>query len=488
MEPVPSPPKEPTTAEVRIEREGPVAIVLVDRPRHRNALARDTMVALGAAVAALAEMSELRCVVVAGGGECFIAGGDLQDLQALTTADEGAAMARRMQGVLDALAALPVPVIAAVDGFAIGGGAEVALAADLRVLGHDAWLAFRQADFAVSTAWGGAWRLTRLVGPSRALRLLTTGDRLDAREALHLGLADAVATPGERALDCARVLAHRLSLRPAHVLRTMKRLVDSAALPAAEHRVLEADLFGETWGHVDHHEAVARFLGRERTSPGEMKNPEGCFIVLEGIDGAGTTTQTRLLQRWLSRQGAPIHTTAEPSGGPIGVLLRQALGGRVLGRDGERFCPESIALLFAADRFDHLRTEIEPHLRAGTHVISDRYDHSSLAYQGLENDPRWVSTLNVGVRRPDLVLFLDVEPAVASRRRSGRASTPEIYEVDDLQVRIAAAYRDVERWRPSDRCVRIDGNASVRVVQRACRASIEALLGQRGRAPGSEVR
>lgn len=259
-------------------------------------------------------------------------------------------------------------------------------------------------------------------------------------------------------------------------------------MAADEHRALEAHLFGETWGHAAHHDAVERFLGRDRTDPSAQPGSTGCFVVLEGIDGAGTTTQTRLLERWFRRRGAPIHTTAEPSGGPIGLLLRQALGGRVLGRDGARLCPESIALLFAADRFDHLRTEIEPHLRAGTHVLSDRYDHSSLAYQGLENDPRWVSNLNVGARRPDLVLFLDVDPAVASRRRARRAATPEIYELDDLQVRIAAAYRDVERWRPSDRVVRIDGNGSAREVQRACRQSIEALLRQRGRAPGSEVR
>lgn len=475
--------------EVRIERDGPVALLIVDRPRQRNALARDTMTALGAAVARLAEMDDVRCVVVAGGGDCFIAGGDLRDLQALTSAEAGADMARTMQAALDALSALPVPVIAAVDAFAIGGGAEVALAADLRVLAQDAWLAFRQADFAVSTAWGGSWRLARLVGPARALHLLGTGDRIGAAEALRLGLADEIAGLGERALDHARALAHRLARRPPHVLRTMKRLVEAAPLPATEHRALEARLFGETWGHPAHFQAVDRFLERARPAtpeadPGPLP---GLFLVLEGIDGAGTTTQARLLKRWLERRGEPVHTTAEPSGGPIGTLLRQALGGRVVGRDGQRLCPESIALLFAADRFDHLRTEVEPHLRAGTHVLCDRYDHSSLAYQGIENDARWVSNLNAAARRPDLVLFLDVDPAVASRRRAHRGGTPEIYEVDALQVRIAEAYRDMERWRPSDRVLRIDGNASPRAVQRACRAAIEALLDRRRAVPRGSV-
>ncbi len=473
--------------EVRIERDGPVALLIVDRPRQRNALARATMASLGAAVARLGEMEDVRCVVIAGAGDCFIAGGDLRDLQALTTAEAGADMARTMQTALDALSALPVPVSAAVDAFAIGGGAEVALAADLRVLAPDAWLAFRQADFAVSTAWGGSWRLARLVGPARALHLLATGERIGAAEARRLGLADEIAGHGERALDHARALAHRIARRPAHVLRTMKQLVQAAPLPAEAHRALEARLFGETWGHPAHFQAVDRFLERARPAVADPVPIAGLFLVLEGIDGAGTTTQARLLKRWLERRGEPVHTTAEPSGGPIGTLLRQALGGRVVGRDGQRLCPESIALLFAADRFDHLRTEVEPHLRAGTHVLCDRYDHSSLAYQGIENDARWVSNLNAAARRPDLVMFLDVDPAVASRRRAHRGGTPEIYEVDALQVRIAEAYRDMERWRPSDRVLRIDGNASPRAVQRACRAAIEGLLNRRRAEPrGSE--
>src|SRR5688572_15881873 len=113
---------------------------------------------------------------------------------------------------------------------------------------------------------------------------------------------------------------------------------------------------------------------------------EGSFIVLEGVDGAGTTTHTKILTETLRKRGLPVHPTREPSDGPIGVLLRQMLTGRVVvpGLHGPR--PPSwttMALLFAADRVDHVEAEILPNLMDGVSVISDRYVHSSVAYQSI---------------------------------------------------------------------------------------------------------
>ena len=476
----------PVPAEVHVERVGAVAILTVDRPRQRNALARHTMDALETAVSALVGDGALRAVVLAGGGDTFISGGDLRDLHTLTTAEAGATMSRRMQHVLDMLEALPVPVIAAIEGCALGGGVEVALAADLRVMAADAWLAFRQIDLAVTTGWGGTWRLTRLVGRARALRLVWTGETVTSAEAHRLGLADRVAAPGQPALDAALVLAQQLAAQPTHAVAAYKTLVARADLPLAEHHTLEADLFGDIWAHPAHGEAVARFMNRPRRAAAEPPRQDGFLIVFEGIDGAGTTTQARLLARWLTRAGRTVHSTAQPSTGPLGRLLRQALSCTIVGREGQRLCPESIALLFAADRFDHLRTEIEPRLSAGTDVICDRYDHSSLAYQGTENDPRWVSELNAAARRPDLILFLDVDAAVASARRARRAQAADLYEVDELQARIAQAYRGMERWRPADPVVRVDGHQSVRAVQKACRQAVLSLLQRRRAAPTGE--
>jgi dTMP kinase len=118
-------------------------------------------------------------------------------------------------------------------------------------------------------------------------------------------------------------------------------------------------------------------------------------VVLEGLDGAGTTTQGRLLADALRADGRTVHLTAEPSGGPIGVLVRQVLKRRIVGRDGAPFDPAALALLFAADRLDHAAVEIAPKLAAGVDVVSDRFTLSSLAYQGLDlGDMDWVEAVN----------------------------------------------------------------------------------------------
>ncbi len=204
-------------------------------------------------------------------------------------------------------------------------------------------------------------------------------------------------------------------------------------------------------------------------------NEGGRFIVFEGIDGAGTTTQAALLSRWLRGEGHRVLETAEPSTGPIGTTLRQALGRRLVGVDGDRLDAKAIALLFAADRSDHLRGEIEPALAAGTWVVCDRYVHSSLAYQGVECDPAWVAQLNAPMRSPDLVIHLRVSAEVAAKRRAGRGGRDEIYEVDAFQRQVVQRYEEAPTLRPQDPVVVIDGAATAREVQRAVRAVIRSL-------------
>ncbi len=239
-------------SEVRIERAGAVARLVVDRPAARNALAPETVAEIAT--------SDARAVVLCGGGGRFIAGGDLKALGALRSAEAGAEMSQRMQRVLDGLEALPIPVVAAVDRYAIGGGAEVALAADLRVASADAVIAFRHGDFGVCSAWGGARRLARLVGHSRALRLLWTGEDVPARAALKIGLVDAIAPADLGALDAAMELAAVLARRPAGMVRATKRLlVEGAGLDQADHRRFESEVFGEVWGAEEHWALVDAF-------------------------------------------------------------------------------------------------------------------------------------------------------------------------------------------------------------------------------------
>jgi dTMP kinase len=161
----------------------------------------------------------------------------------------------------------------------------------------------------------------------------------------------------------------------------------------------------------------------------------GRLIAIEGIDGAGTTTQASALVEWLRSSGQAAHLTWEPSAGPIGTLLRQVLARRTRTLD-----PAATALLFAADRVDHIRAEIEPCLVQGTHVVTDRYVYSSLAYQSIELDYDWVAEINRLASEPDVTIYVRIDPGLARQRREQRGSEDEIFDAIDLQRRISSKY------------------------------------------------
>lgn len=213
---------------------------------------------------------------------------------------------------------------------------------------------------------------------------------------------------------------------------------------------------------------------------------EGHFIVLEGIDGSGTTTQCSLLADRFADRGLPTHVTREPSDGPVGVLIRQILTGRVVtpGQQGSR--PPSwatMAALFAADRLDHLEAEINPNLLDGVNVICDRYDHSSVAYQTVSSDgaddvAAWVLELNRHARRPDLTVVLDVDAKVAAARRDLRSGSPELYEVSEMQGELARFYAKIDELFRNDTMVHIDANQGVDEVAEAVWAEVLKLRGE----------
>ena len=177
------------------------------------------------------------------------------------------------------------------------------------------------------------------------------------------------------------------------------------------------------------------------------------IIALEGIDGSGTTTQAERLAASLREEGHSVHLTREPSDGPVGRLLREMLAGEHAPVDATL-----MALLFAADRADHLQREVEPALAAGAVVVSDRWYHSSLAYQGTEQDREWIRELNKNARAPELTLFLEVDPEVAARRRDAAGRDEEIYDRIEDQRRIAAGYRAVvAALAPAERIETVDG-------------------------------
>jgi dTMP kinase len=198
------------------------------------------------------------------------------------------------------------------------------------------------------------------------------------------------------------------------------------------------------------------------------------FIVLEGIDGSGTTTQLGLLERHLQGRGRRVHITREPSTGPIGRLLREILLGGHKSPTGEPVDGLAMALLFAADRRDHLTREIAPALAAGADVVSDRYLLSSLAYQAQEAERDWVAGLARDVRVPDLTLLLDLPVEIAAARRRAAGRPDERYDADSIQARVAARYRDLCAADP--RAVILDAAGSVAEVANAIAASVDRLL------------
>ena len=198
----------------------------------------------------------------------------------------------------------------------------------------------------------------------------------------------------------------------------------------------------------------------------------GSFIVLEGIDGAGTTTQLQNLVAWGKGLGRGVTPSFEPSDGPIGAYIRSALR-------GERTPPpqDAIALMFAADRLDHVSRVIEPGLKRGDLVFCDRYVGSSLAYQGSLCEPGWVRQINSRATIPDLTLYLRIDPDVALERVSHREGAHrDMYETKELLERISSAYDQVygvTGARELDAVV-IDAAAPIDEVFRACCAAVES--------------
>lgn len=204
------------------------------------------------------------------------------------------------------------------------------------------------------------------------------------------------------------------------------------------------------------------------------------FIVIEGLDGAGTTTQTERIAAWARARGETVHTTREPSDGPVGVMIRQMLARRIVGRDGGSIDRETLALLFAADRVDHVRTEVEPRLDSGGWVISDRYYHSSFAYQGdVDDDDHfdidWVRALNSRARTPDITFFLSVPVDVCLERLGARAHR-DIYETKTKLRRLAGRYDQIVETLTAEgeRIVTIDGTSSADDVTAAITEALSA--------------
>lgn len=242
---------------VEIERQGEVSIWTLARPEAKNALDSSTFVALGRALQAAAADPGLRAVVLTGEGDTFASGGDLRELRTRTSSEHAAQLADMGRHICDAIARLPVPVLAALNGPAIGGGAELAMACDLRIADARASLCFKHARMAVTTAWGVLPKLVATVGHGTASRLLLAGHVVDAHEAYRLRLVDDVTEASGAVL---RAMAWGLDVAqgaPRAVAELKALLADHGA---ADLRTRERERFITMWTSADHREAVEAFF------------------------------------------------------------------------------------------------------------------------------------------------------------------------------------------------------------------------------------
>ncbi len=205
----------------------------------------------------------------------------------------------------------------------------------------------------------------------------------------------------------------------------------------------------------------------------------GLFIVLEGPDGAGISTQTALLHSNLIDGGFRAVATKEPTGGPIGAVIRQALSHRLVYPPDAPVGDDVMALLYAADRLDHIRADILPRLEAGTYVVCDRYRLSSYAYQGLTLGQEWVRTLNSHSIAPDLTFFIDVPPEVSQQRIASRGGYIELYEREERLRPIYANYLSLlkEASASGETVVMIDGRQEKSTISKEIMQKVLDTLG-----------
>lgn len=250
---------------LRIHDEGGVRLLTIDRPKVLNALSPAVIGELGAAVsdtAAAARRGQVRALVITGAGDkAFIAGADIAAMAEMPS-DHAREFSRRGHAVGEALAALRIPVIAAVNGFALGGGCELALACDFIYAAENARFGQPEVKLGVIPGFGGTQRLARRVGLARALELCLTGDTIDAAEALRIGLVNRVVPRGEVVSAALAAAAKIAAMGPIAVAEAKRVLHVGADLPLAHANALEIEAFARLFDTADQREGMAAFLAK----------------------------------------------------------------------------------------------------------------------------------------------------------------------------------------------------------------------------------
>jgi len=245
---------------IKTEIKDSILTITIDRPKVRNALNAQTVAEIGRAFEAVRDDASVRCVIVTGAGDkAFVAGADINELATMTPIT-GKATSESGQRVFRAIERFPKPVIAAVNGFALGGGCELALACHIRIASENAQLGLPEVTLGIIPGYGGTQRMARLLGKGKALELILSGDRIGAAEAERIGLVNKV-VPADQLMSAAETLGRTIASRgPLAVQAAIEAVMSGSEMPFDEGQFLEATLFGLLASSEDMKEGMAAFL------------------------------------------------------------------------------------------------------------------------------------------------------------------------------------------------------------------------------------
>ena len=251
---------------VNCEVQGAVAVLTIDRPKALNALNPDVLADLKAAFEGI-DQNAVRCVVLTGAGDkSFVAGADIGSMSTMTKA-EGEAFGKLGNDIFLMIESFPLPVIAAVNGFALGGGCELAMSCDIRICSDNAIFGQPEVGLGITPGFGGTQRLPRIVGLGMAKQLLYTARNIDANEALRIGLVNAV-LPQAELMDAAVKMANTIAKNAPIAVRGCKKAVNEGMQVSIDKAVeIEEKIFGGCFETHDQVEGMACFLSKEKPKP-----------------------------------------------------------------------------------------------------------------------------------------------------------------------------------------------------------------------------
>ena len=252
---------------VLLEKKGNIAVATINRPKALNALNSEVLEDLNELVELVNADEEIRALVLTGSGEkAFVAGADIGEMSTLTKAG-GEAFGKKGNNVFRKLETMPIPTIAAVNGFALGGGCELSMSCDIRICADTAVFGQPETGLGITPGFGGTQRLARLVGPGMAKQLIYSAKNIKADEALRIGLVNAV-YPLEELMESALKLANKIAKNAPIAVRNCKKAINEGiSKPIEEAVVVEEKLFGDCFETHDQVEGMQCFLSREKPKP-----------------------------------------------------------------------------------------------------------------------------------------------------------------------------------------------------------------------------